>query len=289
MLYIDESGVPLPFAPNELLLIVAGLLISTGGLNPFIFFPFALLAMCGGVLTAYGWAKAIGPPGLRRFAARLHAQHHYDRATARLQHASAFGIFVARMLPGVRIYATLVCGASAVPPRRFALGAFPAAAIWCFFFTIIGMLFGLPAEHVLSRVQQSLFRGALLIGLGAAAYLAARHVPADVAKNSLTTSVPTSGRYAGALGLDFGIVASTLMGLLAIARYALDIRRHYATAQVAGVVAVLAIMYIVVSRRGPGATLGERLFDVTYRKVGHRDHAHPDDAPAHDAEPPADL
>ena len=48
MLFIDEAGVPLPFAPNELLLIVAGLLISTHGLSAFLFFPLALTAMCGG-------------------------------------------------------------------------------------------------------------------------------------------------------------------------------------------------------------------------------------------------
>jgi len=269
LLFIDEAGVPLPFAPNELLLIVAGLLISTNGLNAFVFFPCALTAMCGGILTGYGWARAIGPTGLRRFATRLRAEHQYDRASARLQDANPATIFVARMLPGIRVYATLISGAAAVPRRRFGLGAFPAAATWCFLFTFIGILFGQPAEHALSRVQQVVFRGALLIALGLAAFLAARHVPPDEEQPLPTFGVPTLGRFAVALALDFGIVASIFVGTSALADDALHIHRRYQWVEVVSVVAVLAITYIVVSRRGPGATVGERLFDVTYREVGH--------------------
>lgn len=267
LLYVDESGVPLPFAPNELLLIVAGLLISTGGLDPYVFFPLALAAMCGGVLTGYAWARALGPPALRAVAARLHAERHYDRASARLRNATAPTIFIARMLPGVRIYATLVSGAAQVSRRRFMLGAFPAAAVWCFFFTYMGVLFGLPAEHLLSRFQQVAFRAGVLVVLAVASYVAARHVPSDDERPTPLAGVPAAGRYVLAVALDFGMITTIMAGLAGLTRYALQIHRRYALLELAVIAGVVVISYIVVSRRGPGATVGERLLDVTYRKV----------------------
>src|SRR6202043_2011926 len=51
LLFAEEAGVPLPFAPGELNLMAAGLLIATGALNPFVYFPLALVACVAGSLV----------------------------------------------------------------------------------------------------------------------------------------------------------------------------------------------------------------------------------------------
>lgn len=44
LLFVEEAGVPLPFAPGEVTLLAAGLLIASGGLNAFVFIPLAIVA-----------------------------------------------------------------------------------------------------------------------------------------------------------------------------------------------------------------------------------------------------
>jgi membrane protein DedA with SNARE-associated domain len=55
LLFAEEAGMPLPFAPGELTLLVAGLLIVSGGLNPYVFIPLALVACIAGSLVGYSW------------------------------------------------------------------------------------------------------------------------------------------------------------------------------------------------------------------------------------------
>jgi membrane protein DedA with SNARE-associated domain len=50
LLFAEEAGVPLP-APGELTLIVAGLLIATGGLDPWFFVPLAIASCVAGSLA----------------------------------------------------------------------------------------------------------------------------------------------------------------------------------------------------------------------------------------------
>jgi membrane protein DedA with SNARE-associated domain len=130
LLFIDEAGVPLPFIPNEVLLIVAGLLIAAGSLNPFIFYPIACLALFGGSFSGYSWAKRVGPKQLRRVAGMLHATKAYDRATRRLANADARHLALSRVIPGIRVYATLCAGSAQVPARTFWEANVPAILGW---------------------------------------------------------------------------------------------------------------------------------------------------------------
>jgi membrane protein DedA with SNARE-associated domain len=57
LLFVDEVGVPLPFAPNEVLLLLGGLLMATGVLEPFLFVQLALLTMTAGMLTGPGQSR----------------------------------------------------------------------------------------------------------------------------------------------------------------------------------------------------------------------------------------
>lgn len=265
LLYLDEVGVPMPFAPNEVLLIVAGLLIGTGALPALIFLPVALIAMIGGSLTGFGWARALGSERLRALAVKLHAERAYDRAQARIQHAGPRSIGITRMIPGVRTYATLVAGASGLPLRVFAAGAVPALALWMVFWVGIGVAVGAPAEHLLSRVERLATGGVLLVIAGTGAYLAIRRVPsADEELDGMLSGVPSAERLALAVALDFGVVATVVSGVDRIIRAAAHIR-HVGLHDFIILIAAVIVVYVVLTRRGPGATAGERLLKVSYR------------------------
>src|ERR1022692_4834414 len=97
LLFAEEAGVPLPFAPGELTLIVAGLLIAVGAINPFVFLPLAVIACIAGALLGYSWAGLIGTSGLRSIAERLHQTKAFDLVETRLRTASSRDIALSRL------------------------------------------------------------------------------------------------------------------------------------------------------------------------------------------------
>jgi membrane protein DedA with SNARE-associated domain len=272
LLYLDEVGVPLPFAPNEVLLVLAGLLIGTYAIPVWMFVPLAYVALVAGCLTGFGWARRLGSERLRAIAERLHAERAYDRARGRVQRAGARSIGVTRLLPGVRTYATLVAGASGMSLRVFCAGAIPALAVWEAIWVGIGVAVGAPAEHFLSRVERLATGGVLLIAAGVGAYLAIRKVPsADEEIEGMISRVPSAPRLALAVILDFGVVATIVSGADRIIRAAAHIRR-FGLHDFLVLVAAVIVVYVVITRRGPGATAGERLLKVSYRVHVHRPH-----------------
>ncbi|MFN2568083.1 MAG: DedA family protein [Candidatus Dormibacteria bacterium] len=269
LLVVDEAGVPLPFAPSEALLIVAGLLIASGGLSPFVFLPLACVAMVLGTFIGYSWARAVGPGPLRSLAGKLGAKRGYDRTTRRMTNAGPGSIALTRLIPGMRPYATLLAGAAQVPVRTFMTGAVPAAVVWCGVLTFLGFAVGVPAERFLGAVAELAFSGAILVVLGVVAYRSARKGGRGRPEISPFSGVSSRGRLLLAFAFDAGVVATIVAGLDRITRSVLHLRislplpegRYDAILIFAGI----ALSYILVSRRGgQGETAGERLFEVSY-------------------------
>lgn len=119
LLFVEEAGVPLPFFPGDAILIVGGFLIGHGSLSPWIFIPLACLATFGGAMTAYLWARALGQRALEAVADRLYAGRALSRATARVQEDGPAGIAVCRLLPGLRVYTTMVASGLAEISENF--------------------------------------------------------------------------------------------------------------------------------------------------------------------------
>lgn len=287
LLFIDEAGVPLPFIPNEVLLIVSGLLIASGGLNPFIFYPIACLAMFGGSFSGYAWARRVGPRRLRRVAGMLRATRAYDRATRRLAQADARHLAVARVIPGIRVYATLCAGAAELPTRTFWEANVPAILGWVVVMTGIGYVVGAPAEHLLTAVEAQLFNfalsGGLLVILGAVAYRAARRAPDPRREPAAGPffGIAKRDRYWLAFAVDAGLVATVVAGFDRLTRAVLHFKYQILPEGRYDVVAIvlgIALVYIVVSRRSStGETAGERIFDVSYVHRAPRTRVVPDD------------
>lgn len=254
LLFIDETGVPLPLAPNEVLLLLGGVLISAGALSAWVFYPAALLAMAAGTLVGYGWAHLAGQRGVDALVRRLHAGAIYERGRARLTAAGPVGIAVARLLPGVRPWATLCCGASGIRLRTFLEGALPALVVWEVLLISLGRVVGLPAEHLFGRFERLVLRGALLLVLGVIGYVGLQRLArqGSPAQQWQRLWVPLATLVTG------GTAASMALGVLAI-RHGLA-RVHHTTwldALLGGLVAVaVAGVTLVRQRSGTHATSG---------------------------------
>ncbi|TMC47074.1 MAG: hypothetical protein E6J20_20240 [Chloroflexi bacterium] len=241
LLFVDELGVPMPFAPNEALLLVAGLLIAGGALPPLIFLPLAVIAMTGGMVCGFLWARALGSDRLRGFAERLGAAGTYDRAAARVRRSGPLGIGVA-----------------------------PAIVVWAGVFTAMGVLVGVPAEHLLSRFERLGATGGLMLLLAVGTYVAVRRVPSSAPERMAAVGrVPGRLRIALAMLVDVGIVVVLVAGADRVVRATVERYDPGRPNQVILLCAAVIVAYVVVARRGTGSTAGEGLFDVSYRDPRH--------------------
>ena len=261
LLFAEEAGVPLPFAPGELTLLVAGLLIASGGLNPYAFIPLSLVACIAGSLVGYSWARAVGDRGLKGLARRLRQQRNLERVEERLRAAGWRGIAISRLIPGLRIYTTLVAGAVRAPRRSFVLAMVSSTVVWVAVYVALGILIGVPVEHFLDQLQKLAVQGAILIVMGVGCYLAVRKTPSS--SGAGLVRVPRWVRVVLAALVDIGVVASIVTGLLALGRL---LGVGFGSGWVDGVVVLLVVgaFYVIVARRSAGATAGEVLLQTSY-------------------------
>src|ERR1700694_485665 len=199
LLFLEESGLPMPVAPGEAVLIGAGIFVASGAAPVWLVAPLAYLAVICGVLTGYAWAQRIGPKRVHAFASRLYAGGPYDRAAARLRAASPLQIAASRLLPGLRVYTSLVAGAVGLNLGRFMTGVLPASALWVATFMGLGLFVGAPVERLLGRFEAYGLRALVVVVVVLIWVVAARWMPA--AKPS-TAANPGGGR--GRLGGGFG-------------------------------------------------------------------------------------
>ncbi len=270
LLYAEEAGVPIPFAPGELVLIIAGILVQTGALNGWIFVPLAIVCCGAGSFTGYSWANFIGERGLDVVAARLGQQKRLGRVVGRIRQAGSKEIGITRLIPGLRIYTSLVAGAVGVPRRRFLLGVLPATALWVLFFTALGFLFGIPAAHYLNRLEDLAIDGGLLVLLGLGTYFAVRRIPGD--RLVALGRVPDVVQVALALVVDLVIVAALITGIEAMTRKFFGFNPIAQWAEAAVLTAVVIVIYALVTRFGFGATAGEAMLGTSYRPGRRRPH-----------------
>jgi membrane-associated protein len=247
LLFLEEAGVPLPVAPGEAVLIGAGLLVASGSAPIWLVVPLAYVAVIGGVLTGYGWAHRIGPKRVHALAVRLHAAAPYDRAAARLQGAAPLQIAASRLLPGLRVYTSLVAGAVDVNMGRFMAGVLPASALWVVAF--IGLGFSWVRQWSGSWAASKPMdcgRRWLRLWSSSGWWLRAACRPCEFVAARIDLVAITA--VAGALVLLTGLALGDSSDL------------PFA----AVIFALLGILYLVAARQTVGSTLGEALLDVRY-------------------------
>ena len=149
-------------------------------------------------------------------ARRLRQQRNLERVEERLRTAGWRGIAISRLIPGLRIYTTLVAGAVRSPRRSFIVAMVSSTVVWVGVYVALGILIGVPVEHFLDQLQKLAVQGAILIVMGVGCYLAVRKTPSS--SGAGLVRVPRWVRVVLAALLDIGVVASIVTGLLALGR-----------------------------------------------------------------------
>jgi membrane protein DedA with SNARE-associated domain/DNA-binding transcriptional ArsR family regulator len=262
LLFAEEAGVPLPFAPGELVLLAAGLLIATGALDPFLFVPIAILACATGSLVGYSWARLVGEHGLTSLARRLRQQRNLERVSGRVRSAGWLGVAISRLIPGLRIYTTLVAGAVRLPRRDYLAGMIPSTVIWVAAFTALGAAIGIPVEHFLNRVETLAVEAVIVVAMGIGSYVAIRKTPPS--SGAGLVRLPHWLRAIIATVIDLAVIGSIVTGLLALGRRLFGV--YLGAGWLDGVVAmvVAGVAYVVAARRATGGTVGEALLQTSY-------------------------
>ena len=266
LLFAEDAGVPLPFAPGELVLLAAGLLIAAGGLSPYAFVPLALLACTGGAMLAFTWAGFVGNHGLEAIARRLQRTRALHRVQARVQTAGPLGIAITRLIPGLRIYTTLVSGALHIRRRTFLSGVLLATGPWIAVFVTLGALIGLPLERAFNQVSRIALQGLILAVVAIVAYVTVRRTPPVIHGGIVRLHPPL--RTAVAAVIDVCFVAGVVIGLIAAARPLFGAGFASQWFDIAVPMLVAAILYVVIARRSAGGTLGEALLSISYLRRG---------------------
>jgi membrane protein DedA with SNARE-associated domain len=263
LLFAEEAGLPLVIAPGEILLLAAGVLVASGASPVWLVLPSVYLSAVAGAVTGYTWASAIGRGRLHALAERLRAGRSFDRAAERLNDARPAVIMASRLLPGLRIYTSLVSGAVAVPRRTFLTALLPGAAVWVLAFVLLGIFVAAPTEQFLTRFAGVALRLAVLAVVVGGTFLLTRRLPGRAG-----TAPPPHGRSLWRLALALLVDGTAVVVAVTVIAVADSLTRHDAVELVtgAGVFAVVALVYLVVARRLVGITGGEALLGVSYRR-----------------------
>ena len=157
LLFIEETGIPIPFAPGDLLMLIAGIAIASDTVAPIPMVAALLVAITAGAMIGREVFALVGQAALAKAADALHFKTALDRATRLLRRGGARAVFVGRLFPGLRISTTQVAGVSRMPRMTFALGLIPSVLIYTGVFVGLGAIVGQPAVTLFHRAEHRLF------------------------------------------------------------------------------------------------------------------------------------
>jgi membrane-associated protein len=140
------------FLPGDSLLFTAGLLVAGGLIAPLwlllLLLPVAAIA---GNLAGWWIGRTAGPAVFERPDSRLFKAKHVERARTFFERNGARTIVLARFVPVVRTFATVMAGAARMDFRRFALYSVIGGIAWTAGVTLLGYWLGHVAvvrDHV---------------------------------------------------------------------------------------------------------------------------------------------
>src|SRR6202163_403178 len=173
-MFIEETGVPLPFAPGDLVLAIGGIAIAGGRVNPVMLVAAVVFSITLGAIIGRQAARLLGWDRLMKVAAPLHARGPLERAASLLQRGGWRAIFTARLIPGLRVYTTQVAGVSRVPLRTFLAGLLPANVVYIAGFVGLGAAFGRPILALIHAAEQQLLIALAILVVLVALFLLTR-------------------------------------------------------------------------------------------------------------------
>lgn len=174
LVFVEETGIPIPFAPGDLLLMTAGLAIASDTVEPVPMVGALLLATILGAMTGREVFAAVGRSAVLKTADVLRFRPALERATRLLQRGGAPAVFAGRLIPGLRISTTQAAGISRMTRTTFALGLIPSVFVYVAIFVGLGALIGQPAVRLFHRAEHRFFVIVVLLLAAAAVILSVR-------------------------------------------------------------------------------------------------------------------
>jgi energy-coupling factor transport system substrate-specific component len=173
-MFVEEAGVPLPFAPGDILLAIGGIAIAGGRVDPVTLVLASFVATVAGAVLGREIFSFIGWERLMRVATRLRAGAPLERAAGLLQRSGWRGVFTARLIPGLRVETTRVAGVSRMPRRIFLAGLVPSAVVYIAAFVGLGAAFGRPILALIHASEHNVLLAALALAVAVAFVLLLR-------------------------------------------------------------------------------------------------------------------
>lgn len=176
LLFVEELGVPLPFAPGDIVLAIGGIAVAGGRVNPILMVGLTLVAIVVGAALGREITALLGWDRLMRIARPLHAEKPLRRAAELLRRGGWRTVFTARLLPGLRVYTTQMAGVTGVPRSTFVAGLVPSAVIYVAGFVGLGAAFGRPILALIHASQHQVLLAVLAVAVAIAIVLVIRIV-----------------------------------------------------------------------------------------------------------------
>ena len=140
------------FLPGDSLLFTAGLLAASGLIAPlWVLLVLLPIAAVAGNLVGYWIGRTAGPSVVNRPDSRLFKAAYVERAQAFFDRNGSRTILLARFVPIVRTFATVMAGAAKMDVRRYALSSVVGGVLWTAGVTLLGYWLGQVAvvrDHI---------------------------------------------------------------------------------------------------------------------------------------------
>ncbi len=142
LVFLQELGVPNPVA-NELVLLFAGSLAYAGTLSFVGVLLAAILADVIGTAILYIVFYKLGDKVFDKKPKWIPlSRETIEHIGERVRKHGAWGVFVGRLLPFVRGYASVAAGLFCIKPRPFFIAVLSSALIWTGGYVLLGHIFG---------------------------------------------------------------------------------------------------------------------------------------------------
>lgn len=141
------------FLPGDTLLFAAGVLVKTGRLDQplWVVILVAFVAAVAGNQVGYSIGRRAGPTVFRNHDARVFRPEYVERTSEFFQRYGSMAVVLARFVPIVRTFVTVMAGASRMDYRTYTIYTVIGGLLWTSSVTVLGYLFGnvkIIADHV---------------------------------------------------------------------------------------------------------------------------------------------
>lgn len=142
------------FLPGDSLLFTAGLLVANGAIKAPLWLVALLIvvAACAGNLLGYGIGYRAGPAIFSRPDSRLFKREYVEKTHGFFEKYGARAIVLARFVPIVRTFITVIAGVGRMDFRRYATYTTIGGVLWGAGVTVLGYFLG-QIEAVRTNIE----------------------------------------------------------------------------------------------------------------------------------------